>query len=42
MTKRECKSAYMKSEIDLSDAMNILMDEFDMERGEVFRYLGFP
>lgn len=38
-TKREIKSAYLKAEIGLSDAVPMLMFDHDMMQGDALRYL---
>jgi len=40
MTKRECKRKYLKAEIGLSEALQCLMFDHFMDRGEALRYLG--
>jgi len=39
-SKRAVKSAYLKAEIGLTDALTALMFDFFMDRGEALRYLG--
>ncbi len=40
MTKRQCKSEYLKANIGLTDALNCLMFDHSMDQGEALKYLG--
>lgn len=40
MTKKECKKLYIKSDIGLSEAVECLMFDFGLDRGQAFKYLG--
>lgn len=40
MSKRECKKKYINADIGLSDAIQCLMFDHFMDRGEALKYLG--
>lgn len=40
MTKRQCKSRYLRGEIGITDALACLMFDHSMDRGPTLRYLG--